>query len=57
MHRDKEARAGSPVRLAHPERSVAIQALANGSLDTVNTCVCVCNFPFYESVPEMEEFP
>ncbi|HMN84414.1 MAG TPA: hypothetical protein PKA74_00260 [Bauldia sp.] len=33
----------------------SIQALANGSLDTVNTCV-VCNFPFYESVPEMENF-
>lgn len=33
----------------------SIQALANGSLDTVNTCV-VCNFPFYESVPEMEDF-
>jgi ABC-type nitrate/sulfonate/bicarbonate transport system substrate-binding protein len=33
----------------------SIQALANGSLDMVNTCV-VCNFPFYESVPEMENF-
>jgi ABC-type nitrate/sulfonate/bicarbonate transport system substrate-binding protein len=33
----------------------SIQALANGSLDTVNTCV-VCNFPFYESVPEMQDF-
>ena len=33
----------------------SIQALANGSLDTVNTCV-VCNFPFYESVPEMQNF-
>lgn len=33
----------------------SIQALANGSLDTVNTCV-VCNFPFYESVPEMVNF-
>ncbi len=33
----------------------SIQALASGSLDTVNTCV-VCNFPFYESVPEMQDF-
>jgi ABC-type nitrate/sulfonate/bicarbonate transport system substrate-binding protein len=33
----------------------SIQALANGSLDTVNTCV-VCNFPFYESVPDMQDF-
>ena len=33
----------------------SIQALANGSLDTVNTCV-VCNYPFYESVPEMKNF-
>jgi ABC-type nitrate/sulfonate/bicarbonate transport system substrate-binding protein len=33
----------------------SIQALANGSLDMVNTCV-VCNFPFYESVPEMQDF-
>lgn len=33
----------------------SIQALANGSLDTVNTCV-VCNFPFYESVPDMQNF-
>ena len=33
----------------------SIQALANGSLDMVNTCV-VCNFPFYESVPEMVDF-
>ena len=33
----------------------SIQALANGSLDTVNTCV-VCNYPFYESVPEMQNF-
>ena len=33
----------------------SIQALTNGSLDTVNTCV-VCNFPFYESVPEMQNF-
>lgn len=33
----------------------SIQALTNGSLDTVNTCV-VCNYPFYESVPEMQNF-
>src|SRR5512135_2676772 len=33
----------------------SIEALANGSLDTVNTCV-VCNFPFYESVPDMQDF-
>ena len=33
----------------------SISALANGSLDTVNTCV-VCNYPFYESVPEMQNF-
>ena len=33
----------------------SIEALTNGSLDTVNTCV-VCNFPFYESVPEMQNF-
>lgn len=33
----------------------SIQALANGSLDTVNTCV-VCNYPFYVSVPEMQNF-
>lgn len=33
----------------------SIQALANGSLDTVNTCI-VCNFPFYSSVPEMKNF-
>ena len=33
----------------------SIQALANGSLDQVNTCV-VCNFPFYESVPEMVDY-
>jgi ABC-type nitrate/sulfonate/bicarbonate transport system substrate-binding protein len=33
----------------------SIEALASGSVDTVNTCV-VCNFPFYESVPEMQNF-
>jgi len=33
----------------------SIQALANGSLDMVNTCI-VCNFPFYESVPDMQDF-
>lgn len=33
----------------------SIEALAAGSVDTVNTCV-VCNFPFYESVPEMQDF-
>lgn len=31
------------------------QALAQGSIDTVNTCV-VCNFPFYESVPQLTDF-
>ena len=33
----------------------SIQALAAGDLDMVNTCI-VCNFPFYESVPEMVDF-
>lgn len=33
----------------------SVQALANGSVDTVNTCV-ICNFPFYESVPELTDF-
>ena len=33
----------------------SIQALVNGSVDTVNTCV-ICNFPFYESVPELTDF-
>lgn len=33
----------------------SIQALANGSVDTVNTCV-VCNYPYYESVPELRDF-
>ncbi|KAB2904011.1 MAG: ABC transporter substrate-binding protein [Anaerolineae bacterium] len=33
----------------------SVQALASGSVDTVNTCV-VCNFPFYESVPELRNF-
>jgi ABC-type nitrate/sulfonate/bicarbonate transport system substrate-binding protein len=33
----------------------SIEALAAGSVDTVNTCV-VCNYPFYESVPEMMNF-
>lgn len=33
----------------------SIQALVNGSVDTVNTCV-ICNFPFYESVPELRDF-
>jgi len=33
----------------------SIQALVNGSADTVNTCV-ICNFPFYESVPELRDF-
>ncbi len=31
------------------------QALARGSIDTVNTCV-VCNFAFYESVPQLMDF-
>ena len=29
--------------------------LANGSIDVANTCV-VCNFPFYESVPQLKNF-
>ncbi|MFV2045044.1 MAG: ABC transporter substrate-binding protein [Anaerolineales bacterium] len=33
----------------------SIQALAAGSVDTANTCV-VCNYPFYESVPELQNF-
>lgn len=33
----------------------ATEALARGSVDTVNTCV-VCNFPFYESVPQLMDF-
>lgn len=33
----------------------SVQALVNGSVDTVNTCV-ICNFPFYESVPELTDF-
>jgi ABC-type nitrate/sulfonate/bicarbonate transport system substrate-binding protein len=33
----------------------SIQALANGSIDTANTCI-VCNFPFYESVPNLMNF-
>jgi ABC-type nitrate/sulfonate/bicarbonate transport system substrate-binding protein len=33
----------------------SIQALVNGSVDTVNTWV-LCNFPFYESVPELTDF-
>jgi len=33
----------------------SIQALANGSVDVVNTCV-VCNYPFYESVPNLITF-
>lgn len=33
----------------------SIQALANGSLDQVNTCI-VCNFPFYQSVPDMQDY-
>ena len=31
------------------------QALARGSIDTVNTCV-VCNFAFYQSVPQLTDF-
>jgi ABC-type nitrate/sulfonate/bicarbonate transport system substrate-binding protein len=31
------------------------QALARGSIDTVNTCV-VCNFAFYSSVPQLMDF-
>jgi ABC-type nitrate/sulfonate/bicarbonate transport system substrate-binding protein len=31
------------------------EAMAAGSVDTINTCV-VCNFPFYESVPELQDF-
>jgi ABC-type nitrate/sulfonate/bicarbonate transport system substrate-binding protein len=33
----------------------SIQALANGSVDVINTCI-VCNYPFYESVPNMVSF-
>lgn len=33
----------------------SIEALARGDIDTVNTCV-VCNYPFYESVPELRNF-
>jgi ABC-type nitrate/sulfonate/bicarbonate transport system substrate-binding protein len=33
----------------------SIEALAAGSVDTVNTCV-VCNFSFHEAVPEMMDF-
>jgi len=33
----------------------SIEALAAGSVDTVNSCV-VCNFPFHEAVPEMQDF-
>jgi ABC-type nitrate/sulfonate/bicarbonate transport system substrate-binding protein len=33
----------------------SVEALANGSVDTVNTCV-ICNFPYYESVPELTDF-
>lgn len=38
-----------------PQSGPSIQALAGGSVDTVNTCV-ICNFPFYESVPELTDF-
>lgn len=33
----------------------SIQALSRGDVDTVNTCV-VCNYPFYDSVPELRNF-
>lgn len=33
----------------------AMQALANGSIDMAGSCV-VCNYPFYESIPELRNF-
>ena len=33
----------------------SVQALANGSVDVINTCI-VCNYPYYESVPELVSF-
>lgn len=33
----------------------AVAALANGSVDTANTCV-VCNYPYYSSVPDLRDF-
>ncbi len=33
----------------------AMQAVANGSVDTANTCT-VCNYPFYETLPGVSNF-
>lgn len=33
----------------------AMQALANGSIDMAGSCI-VCNYPFYESIPELRNF-
>lgn len=33
----------------------AMQALANGSIDLAGSCI-VCNYPFYESIPELRNF-
>ncbi|MHC1783692.1 MAG: ABC transporter substrate-binding protein [Anaerolineaceae bacterium] len=33
----------------------AMQALANGSIDIAGSCI-VCNYPFYESIPELRNF-
>jgi ABC-type nitrate/sulfonate/bicarbonate transport system substrate-binding protein len=33
----------------------AMQALANGSIDVAGSCI-VCNYPFYESIPELRNF-
>ena len=32
-----------------------MQALANGSIDMAGSCI-VCNYPFYESIPELRNF-
>lgn len=33
----------------------SMQALANGSIDLAGSCI-VCNYPFYESIPELRNF-
>lgn len=33
----------------------SMQALANGSIDMAGSCI-VCNYPFYESIPELRNF-
>jgi len=33
----------------------AMEALANGSIDMAGSCI-VCNYPFYESIPELRNF-